>query len=146
MTSSALGVIVRELILKRDNHTCQKCDKRKQDRELVVHHLKYPAKSLSDLVLLCRDCHPVGRKINIPKKAKRLTELASLLDGEMRDAQDIASKYNRRFKKTLSRKIVWLNLLELCVWAAEGKINSKSKIKCKPTSMGYLFWSEEEKK
>lgn len=144
MTLNALGVMVREIIIKRDNRTCQKCGKRKQDRDLVVHHLRYPAKSLDDLMLLCKKCHPVGRKINFSEKIRRFTELASLLDGEVRDAQDITTKYNQTFKHNLSRKIVLLNLIELHIWATEGKVNSKSRIRCRPSSTGYMFWKEEE--
>lgn len=84
------------------------------------------------------------RKLLIEVKRKRLEELADVLDGEMRDAQDIASRYNQKFKRNLSRKIVLLNLQELHIWATEGRINSKSKIRCKPTSAGYLFWKEGE--
>lgn len=84
------------------------------------------------------------KKLLIEQKRKRLEELCGVIDGEMRDAQDITSRYNQTFKHNLSRKIVLLNLFELYLWAAEGKINSKSRIRGKPSSAGYLFWKEEE--
>lgn len=145
MTQDTFRSIVRELILKRDDHTCQKCGKRKPDRELVVHHLQYPAKTLSDLMLLCRGCHPVGRKMNLPEKIKRLTEVASLLDEKMRSPADIAHRYKRRYKKNIPPKIALLNLLELNAWASEGKIKVNSRVRCAPTSFGYVFWKEDKK-
>lgn len=84
------------------------------------------------------------KKLLIEQKRKRLEELCGVIDGEMRDAQDITSRYNQTFKHNLSRKIILLNLLELHIWATEGKINSKSRIRCRPSSTGYMFWKEEK--
>lgn len=55
----------RRLALERDNHTCQRCDKTKEElgQEPDVHH-KVPYRdtqdnSLDNLVSLCKPCHMI---------------------------------------------------------------------------------------
>lgn len=50
---------VRNKVLTRDNHTCQKCN---SVRSLQVHHLSYlhhrdELNHLEDLITVCRECH-----------------------------------------------------------------------------------------
>ena len=47
----------RELVLIRDNYTCQKCS---SNNKLAVHHKTYKNRyneKLSDLITLCNTCH-----------------------------------------------------------------------------------------
>ena len=49
---------VRVRILHRDRYTCKTCGKRLPASKLVVHHLKYTDKVVSEnLVTLCNSCH-----------------------------------------------------------------------------------------
>ena len=54
---------VREAVLERDNHTCQKCG---QHDDLHVHHIKHRADGGSNeadnLVTLCDRCHAEEHK------------------------------------------------------------------------------------
>lgn len=83
--------------------------------------------------------------IDFDAKTERLKSLVELLDGKMRSAADIARKYREKYKKNLPPKIALLNLLELCAWSYEGKIEVNSRIRFSPTSAGYVFWKEEKK-
>lgn len=50
--------ILRRLVIQRAQRRCEWC--RRPDQEWNVHHLTYERRgyeNLSDLVLLCRDCH-----------------------------------------------------------------------------------------
>ncbi|RDU35765.1 HNH endonuclease [Neobacillus piezotolerans] len=51
---------VREYVLYRDNHTCQRCKGKKKDPILNVHHIesrKTGGDSPSNLITLCETCH-----------------------------------------------------------------------------------------
>lgn len=52
---------IRQRVLERDNHTCQRCGENgRPGNELDVHHLSYARlynEELSDLLTLCRGCH-----------------------------------------------------------------------------------------
>ena len=54
---------MREAVLKRDNYTCQVCERK--NIELHTHHIKpfkyYPADrlKLSNGLTLCKDCHNI---------------------------------------------------------------------------------------
>ncbi len=48
----------RELVLRRDNYTCQKCHR--YGGRLHVHHKTYKrheAERIQDLITFCEDCH-----------------------------------------------------------------------------------------
>lgn len=53
-----------QLVLERDNYTCQQCYVQKDESRLIVHHKdrqgrgsKNPNNDLSNLITLCRSCH-----------------------------------------------------------------------------------------
>ena len=52
---------LKEQIRKRDNYTCQECDKTQEelDRKLDVHHIDYNKKNnkSENLISLCKSCH-----------------------------------------------------------------------------------------
>ncbi len=59
---------LKELIRKRDDYTCQLCDKKQHNRKLSVHHIDYIKENLdpSNLITLCRACNikvNYGRKL-----------------------------------------------------------------------------------
>lgn len=128
-----------ELEIKSSSFIRHNHDPRKVDLVVCVDEdVKLPVKTIETNI------PSIKAEITPHDKRRRLEELASVLDGELRDAQDIRIKYNKTFNHNLSRKMILLNLLELRIWVAEGRINLKSKIRCTPTSSGYLFWKEEE--
>jgi len=52
---------VREYVLHRDNHTCQKCKGKSGDKILQVHHIKGKKEGATDrpeeLITVCKTCH-----------------------------------------------------------------------------------------
>jgi|GEM_PF-3828832 len=72
--------LIREEVLRRDNHRCQKCGK---TIKLIVHH-KIPRKlggmdTVDNLVILCTDCHPSEeRRVQTFSKANHTTKILSI--------------------------------------------------------------------
>lgn len=67
---------VREYVLFRDNHTCQCCKGRSNDKILNVHHIesrKVGGNAPNNLITLCKTCHDTFHegRINLPKNLKR---------------------------------------------------------------------------
>jgi len=56
MLTSSINDIKR-IIHENNNYICQKCGKKIEKKNVVLHHLKYPAKSIKDLETYCRKCH-----------------------------------------------------------------------------------------
>ena len=61
--------IIRETILKRDNHTCNICKKRKPKRLLDIDHIipvkqKIDVFNKNNLRVLCRECHKAKTKMD----------------------------------------------------------------------------------
>ena len=67
-----ISKLMREAVLKRDNYECQHCKdygipklveqaengtKWIPDDRLEVHHKRYPARGIGDLILVCKRCH-----------------------------------------------------------------------------------------
>lgn len=52
---------IREYVLYRDNHTCQKCNGKSRDKILQVHHIRGKAEGATDrpeeLLTVCKTCH-----------------------------------------------------------------------------------------
>ncbi len=52
---------VKQFVLSRDSHTCQKCLGKKKDPKLHVHHILFRSQGGSDspdnLITLCKSCH-----------------------------------------------------------------------------------------
>lgn len=87
----------REVILKRDNSTCQKCGVKEN---LQVHHLKYIGRDLpwdapnKHLITLCKNCHALAHEgVDIKSLVITLT-------------QHISENYQERLKEmTLQKEI-----------------------------------------
>ena len=68
----------REMVLNRDNYTCQYCKGKHKDSKLEVHHIVYRSNCGSDdesnLITLCHTCHQLLHrgdiKLNIKAKLK----------------------------------------------------------------------------
>jgi len=60
---------LKELIRKRDNHTCQKCGKKQKNhyRKLDIHHIDYNKANCKEenLIALCQKCNS---KVNFDRK------------------------------------------------------------------------------
>ena len=51
---------IRKAMLRKHGNTCQKCKRKYLEHHLNIHHLHYSSigeERLSDLLLLCRECH-----------------------------------------------------------------------------------------
>lgn len=76
-------------VLSRDQHTCQKCHKRKEGLKLHVHHIIFKSLGGTDaptnLVTLCEKCHskvhahktPEKESLKLQKKAQKHTKHAT---------------------------------------------------------------------
>lgn len=67
---------VREYVLWRDGHKCQRCNGKSKDKILNVHHIesrKTGGNAPNNLVTLCETCHKKyhQHEINLPKTIKR---------------------------------------------------------------------------
>lgn len=64
----------REMVLNRDNYTCQCCKGKRKDSKLEVHHIVFRSNSGSDdernLITLCRTCHSLLHKGEIKLNLK----------------------------------------------------------------------------
>lgn len=67
----------KQVVLKRDNYTCQKCLKKSTGRKLDVHHKvairKGGTHNLDNLMTLCRTCHRLIEPIKSLKYAYKVT-------------------------------------------------------------------------
>lgn len=63
----------KEMVLNRDNHTCQYCKGKRKDSKLEVHHIMFRSQGGSDsqenLITLCHTCHSLlhSGKISLDK-------------------------------------------------------------------------------
>lgn len=68
----------REYVLYRDNHICQYCKGKSEDKVLEVHHIIPESKGGTDkpdeLVTLCRTCHQYIHKNHLEKEIQRKTK------------------------------------------------------------------------
>jgi hypothetical protein len=69
-------LLLRQIILERDNFTCQNCNKNHHEIRLDVHH-KIPFRisqdnSLNNLITLCRSCHMKTEAILIKNYEREL--------------------------------------------------------------------------
>lgn len=65
---------VREYVLFRDKHTCQRCKGKKKDKILNVHHIESRqtgGDSPSNLITLCKSCHTEIHKKGLEHTIKR---------------------------------------------------------------------------
>ena len=78
----------REMVLNRDNYTCQYCKGKHKDSKLEVHHIVYRSNCGSDdesnLITLCHTCHQLLHrgdiKLNIKGKIKGVLKYATQMN------------------------------------------------------------------
>lgn len=78
-------VNTKEMVLNRDNYTCQYCKGKHKDSKLEVHHIIYRSNHGSDdennLITLCQTCHKLLHngeiKLNLKGKAKGTLKYAT---------------------------------------------------------------------
>ena len=70
---------LKDAIRKRDNYTCQLCNKQQNIYALPIHHIDYNKKncSINNLITLCKKCHGITNgnreywKNYLPNKIKK---------------------------------------------------------------------------
>lgn len=64
----------RDMVLNRDNYTCQCCKSKRKDSKLEVHHIVFRSNNGSDdesnLITLCKTCHSLLHKSEIKLNLK----------------------------------------------------------------------------
>lgn len=70
-----MAISQRDIVLARDNHTCQECGATPD--KLHVHHLAYGTDDLADLITLCPACHKLRHKTRPSTRAARATTVAT---------------------------------------------------------------------
>jgi len=83
---------VKQFILSRDSHTCQKCKKNKDGLKLHVHHIVFRSKQGTDtpdnLITVCESCH---KKLHAHKNAeKESLKLQTKVKKNTKHAQEIS--------------------------------------------------------
>lgn len=79
----------RDAILERDNWTCKICGQRKDDKQLVVHHLAYTDDLCNPdyLITVCKVCHT-----QIHTLGKALYKRIWVSDGKIRQGIDLINE------------------------------------------------------
>lgn len=78
----------KEMVLNRDNYTCQYCKGKRKDSKLEVHHIIYRSNHGSDdennLITLCQTCHKLLHngeiKLNLNGKSKGTLKYATQMN------------------------------------------------------------------
>lgn len=78
----------KEMVLNRDNYTCQYCKGKRKDSRLEVHHIIYRSNCGSDdennLITLCQTCHKLLHngeiKLNLKGKSKGTLKYATQMN------------------------------------------------------------------
>lgn len=78
----------KEMVLNRDNYTCQYCKGKRKDSKLEVHHIIYRSNRGSDdennLITLCQTCHKLLHngeiKLNLKGKSKGTLKYATQMN------------------------------------------------------------------
>lgn len=78
----------KEMVLNRDNYTCQYCKGKHKDSKLEVHHIIYRSNHGSDdesnLITLCQTCHKLLHngeiKLNLKGKSKGMLKYATQMN------------------------------------------------------------------
>ena len=87
---------VKQFVLFRDLHTCQKCKGKKKDPKLHVHHIVFRSQGGSDspdnLITLCKTCHDdLHKQENAAKESLKLQKKRTVCTRDAVQASTIAS-------------------------------------------------------
>ena len=124
----------KEMVLNRDNYTCQYCKGKRKDSRLEVHHIIYRRNCGSDdennLITLCRTCHKLLHngeiKLNLKGKSKGTLKYATQMNSIRKQLLRIYPKAIETFgfvtkENRLSIDVDKHHYLDACVIATGGK-------------------------
>ena len=124
----------QEMVLNRDNYTCQYCKGKRKDSKLEVHHIIYRSNHGSDdeinLITLCQTCHKLLHngeiKLNLKGKSKGTLKYATQMNSIRKQLLRIYPEAIETFgfvtkENRLSIDVDKHHYLDACVIATGGK-------------------------
>lgn len=124
----------KEMVLNRDNYTCQYCKGKRKDSKLEVHHIIYRSNHGSDdeinLITLCQTCHKLLHngeiKLNLKGKSKGTLKYATQMNSIKKQLLRIYPEAIETFgfvtkENRLSIDVDKHHYLDACVIATGGK-------------------------
>ena len=124
----------REMVLNRDNYTCQYCKGRHKDSKLEVHHIIYRSNrggnDENNLITLCQTCHKLLHngeiKLNLKGKSKGMLKCATQMNSIRKQLLRIYPKAIETFGFITKENRLNINVnkhhyLDACVIATGGK-------------------------
>lgn len=127
-------VNTKEMVLNRDNYTCQYCKGKRKDGKLEVHHIIYRSNHGSDdeinLITLCQTCHKLLHngeiKLNLKGKSKGTLKYATQMNSIRKQLLRIYPEAIETFgfvtkENRLSIDVDKHHYLDACVIATGGK-------------------------
>lgn len=124
----------KEMVLNRDNYTCQYCKGKRKDSRLEVHHIIYRSNCGSDdennLITLCQTCHKLLHngeiKLNLKGKSKGTLKYATQMNSIRKQLLRIYPEAIETFgfvtkENRLSIDVDKHHYLDACVIATGGK-------------------------
>lgn len=124
----------KEMVLNRDNYTCQYCKGKRKDSKLEVHHIIYRSNHGSDdeinLITLCQTCHKLLHngeiKLNLKGKSKGTLKYATQMNSIRKQLLRIYPEAIETFgfvtkENRLSIDVDKHHYLDACVIATGGK-------------------------
>lgn len=124
----------KEMVLNRDNYTCQYCKGKRKDNKLEVHHIIYRSDHGSDdeinLITLCQTCHKLLHngeiKLNLKGKSKGTLKYATQMNSIRKQLLRIYPEAIETFgfvtkENRLSIDVDKHHYLDACVIATGGK-------------------------
>ena len=124
----------KEMVLNRDNYTCQYCKGKRKDSRLEVHHIIYRRNCGSDdennLITLCQTCHKLLHngeiKLNLKGKSKGTLKYATQMNSIRKQLLRIYPEAIETFgfvtkENRLSIDVDKHHYLDACVIATGGK-------------------------
>lgn len=124
----------KEMVLNRDNYTCQYCKGKRKDSRLEVHHIIYRSNCGSDdennLITLCQTCHKLLHngeiKLNLKGKSKGTLKYATQMNSIRKQLLRIYPEAIETFGFVTKENRANINIdkhhyLDACVIATGGK-------------------------
>lgn len=124
----------KEMVLNRDNYTCQYCKGKRKNSKLEVHHIIYRSNRGSDdennLITLCQTCHKLLHngeiKLNLKGKSKGTLKYATQMNSIRKQLLRIYPEAIETFgfvtkENRLSIDVDKHHYLDACVIATGGK-------------------------
>lgn len=124
----------KEMVLNRDNYTCQYCKGKRKDSKLEVHHIIYRSNHGSDdennLITLCQTCHKLLHnreiKLNLKGKSKGMLKYATQMNSIRKQLLRIYPEAIETFGFVTKENRLNINVdkhhyLDACVIATGGK-------------------------